>query len=114
MHGDTHRLDIADRRHTDARTTRQNSCLARTLPGIARRVYGLRMFAAKNSRKRIEARSPATATSARRVCALPIRTRSLMSGLHNHGYRGLEPHGGVLLGFGRFRPKPFSFMVNRA
>src|SRR4051812_22942947 len=47
------RLDVADRRHTDARTTRQNLVPARTLPSIAPRVCGLWMFAAKDSRKRI-------------------------------------------------------------
>ena len=55
--GDVHRLQGADRRHAGARPPGQHLC-------------GLRMLAAKNSRKRIKARSPAAAPSAgSRLCA---------------------------------------------
>jgi hypothetical protein len=56
--GDVHWLDSADRWHAGGHTP------GKEFIGGAARVCGLRMLAAKNSRKRTPARSPAAATSA--------------------------------------------------
>jgi hypothetical protein len=59
--GDVHRLDGCDRRHAGGGAPGQKFlCSSR----IARLVCELRILAARNSRKRIEARSPAAAASA--------------------------------------------------
>jgi hypothetical protein len=51
-------LDMADRRHTDARTTRHKLLPRADLTGHSPRACELRMFAAKNSRRRRPRRAP--------------------------------------------------------
>ena len=55
---DVHRLDSSDRRHAGGRAPRQKFIRG---AGIGPARVGLRMLAAKNSRKRMPARSPAAA-----------------------------------------------------
>jgi hypothetical protein len=78
-----HRLNGGDRRHADARAPGQEFIGG---AGVTRRVCGLRMLAAKNSGKRIEACSPASATSAGRMIgpqplmiACPVTAQSRFS-----------------------------------